>query len=95
MSPEPSFWEVTDSCFCSICKFGSLKNTFTTITSQSGLYFRFRRFILLLQTKKNDFYELWKQQKLAKTMDMSKVWSDTYDEGYTHQFMPELPHNIC
>ena len=40
------------SCFCSICKFGSLKNTFATITSQSELHFRFRRFILLVQTKK-------------------------------------------
>ena len=39
-------------CFISICKFGSLKNPFATITILSELYFRSRRFILLVQTKK-------------------------------------------
>ena len=39
-------------CFISICKFGSFKNPFAMITSLSELYFRFRRFILLVQTKK-------------------------------------------
>ena len=38
-------------CFISICKFGSFKNHFATITSLSELYFRFRRFIMLVQTK--------------------------------------------
>ena len=51
-SREPSFREVTDSCFISICKFGSFKNPFATIASLSELYFRIRRFILLVQTKK-------------------------------------------
>ena len=41
-SKEPNFWEVMDSCFISICKFGSFKNPFATITSLSELYFRFR-----------------------------------------------------
>ena len=35
-------------CFISICKFGSFKNPFTMITSLSELYFRIRRFILLV-----------------------------------------------
>ena len=39
-------------CFISICKFGSFKNPFATITSLPELYFRFRRFILLVQMKK-------------------------------------------
>ena len=39
-------------CFISICKFGSFKNPFATITSRSELYFRFRRFTLLVKTKK-------------------------------------------
>ena len=39
-------------CFISICKFGSFKNPFATITSLSDLYFIIKRFILLLQTKK-------------------------------------------
>ena len=51
-SQEPSFWEVMDSCFISICKFGSFKNPFATITNLSGLYCRFRRFNFLVQTKK-------------------------------------------
>ena len=51
-SREPSFWEVILFCFISICKFGSFKNRFATIASLSELYFRIRRFILLVQTKK-------------------------------------------
>ena len=52
-SREPSFWDVMDSfVLVSICKFGSFKSPFATITSLSELYFRFRRFILLVQTKK-------------------------------------------
>ena len=47
----PSFWEVIDSCFISISKFGSFKNPSAMITSLSELHFRLRRFILLLQTK--------------------------------------------
>ena len=39
-------------CFISICKFGSFKNSFLMITSLSEVYFRFRSFILLVQTKK-------------------------------------------
>ena len=35
-----------------MCNFGSLKNPFVTITSLPELYFRFRRFILLVQPKK-------------------------------------------
>ena len=38
------------------------------------------------------FYELWQQHKQLKTMEMSKVWLDTHDEGYLHKFKPE-PHH--
>ena len=50
-SQEPSFWEVMNSCFFIICKFCSFKNPFEMITTLSELYFRIRRFILLVQTK--------------------------------------------
>ena len=50
-SRESSFWEVIDSCFISICKFGSFKNPSATITSLSELCFSIR-FILLIETKK-------------------------------------------
>ena len=59
-SRGPSFWEVMGTG-----KF------LATITSLSELYFRFRGFILLVQTKKSDFYGLWQQRKLLKTMEMS------------------------
>ena len=55
--------------------------------------FRFRRFILLVQTEKK-FYKLWQQHKQLKTMEISEVWPDTYDEGYIHQFQPEPTHKF-
>ena len=39
-------------CFSSICKFHSFKNPLASITSLFEFYFSFRRFILLVQTKK-------------------------------------------
>ena len=39
-------------CFISICKFGNFKNPFAMITSLSELYFRIRRFILLVKMEK-------------------------------------------
>ena len=51
-SREPSFRKVMDSFFMSMCKFSSSKKPFATITSLSELYFRFRRFIFLVQRKK-------------------------------------------
>ena len=44
--------------------------------------------------KKRDFYELWQQHKLSKTIKMSEVSPDTYDEGYMHQFQPKPTHKI-
>ena len=43
----------SDPYFCFICtsKFGSFKNPFATITSLPQIYFRYRRFSLLVQTK--------------------------------------------
>ena len=46
-SCEPNFWEETD--FFSISKFGSFKNSFAKIASLSGLLFRCRIFILMVQ----------------------------------------------
>ena len=42
---------------------------------------RFRRFNLLVKTKKKDFYELWQQQKQLKTMEISEAKPDTFHEG--------------
>ena len=50
-SREPSFWEVIDFCFISICKFGSFKNPFAPINSLPELYLRIR-FFPLVQMKK-------------------------------------------
>ena len=38
-------------CFIRLCTFGSFKNPFAKITRLSELYFRIKRFILLVQTK--------------------------------------------
>ena len=44
--------------------------------------------------RKSDLYELWQQQKQLETMEMSEAWTDTFDEGYIHQFQPEPTHKI-
>ena len=72
----------------------SFKNPFAVITSLSEILFRFRRFIMLVQTKKSDFYELWQQHKQHKTMKISESWPDTYHEGFIHECQPELTHKI-
>ena len=88
-------------CFTSICKFGSLKNPFAMITRLSELSLRFKRFILLVQTKqKSDFYELWHQDEQLKTIQLSETWPDTYDKGYksittwgTYTYIPTWTHS--
>ena len=58
-----------------------------TLDSEFQLYFRF-----ILIKQKSNFYELWQQHKLLKTVEMSEVLSDIYDEGHTHHFQPEHNH---
>ena len=71
--PRANFlWSDGLFCFSSICKFYSIKNTFAMITSLSEIYFRFRRLILLVQTKKVTFINLgsstssWKPWKWVR-----------------------------
>ena len=49
-SLEPSFREVMNSCFISMCEFGSFKKRFSMISCLYELYLRFRKFILLIET---------------------------------------------
>ena len=52
-SQEPSFWEVIDSfVLLPYASLAASRTRFAMITNVSELYFRFRRFILLVQTKK-------------------------------------------
>ena len=44
--------------FSSICKFGSFKSPFASITSLSELYFRFRRFMMFVQMRSTS-REVW------------------------------------
>ena len=60
-------------CFSSICKFGIFKNPSVMITSLSELYFRFRKIYSAGANGKGDFYDLWQQHKLLKTMKMSEA----------------------
>ena len=75
-------------CFISICKFGSFKNPFATNASLSELYFIFRRFILLVQTKKvismnyGSSTSSWKPWRWGLTWYMR---DEGDDEGYIHQ----------
>ena len=50
--PRVKFLRSDGFLFISICMFGSFKNPFAMITSLFELFFRFRRFILLVQTEK-------------------------------------------
>ena len=61
------------------------------ITCVLKCYFKFRIFILLVQTKKV-ISDLWHKQ--LKTMEMTKAWPSIYDERYTHQFQPDPTHKI-
>ena len=60
--------------FNSICKFGIFKNPFAMVTCLSDIYFRLRRFLLLVKTKKSNFYELWQQHRQLKTIEMTEAW---------------------
>ena len=72
---EPSFWEVMNSFFISICKFGSFKNPFEMITSLSKLYFKFIRFILLVQIKK---WFLWTIAAAQAAENHEDEWGSTW-----------------
>ena len=75
-SREPSFWEVMYSfVFVRICKFGSLKNRFATITSLSELYLRIRRFFSVVQTKK---WFLWTMAAAQGAENHGDEWGLTW-----------------
>ena len=44
--------------------------------------------------QKSDFYELWQQHKLLKTMEMNEAWPDIFYVVYIHQFQPAPTHKI-
>ena len=72
----------SDGLFCciTICKFGSFKNPFSTITSLSEVYFRIRRLILLVQTKKSDSMNygsstsIWKRLRCVRLDLILSLW---------------------
>ena len=80
----------SDRVFCFISSF---KKTFATITSQSELYFRFRRFILLVETKRvismnyGSSTNGWKPWRWVR-LDLIHFMS------YKHQSQPEPTHKI-
>ena len=45
----------------------------------------------LYKVKTSDLYDLWQQYKQMRTIEMSEIWPDIYDEGYIHQFQPSSP----
>ena len=70
-------------CFISIFGFGSFKNPFTIITSQSKIYFRFKRFLLLVQMKKvismnygssTSSWKLWRWVRLGLILSLRDIY---------------------
>ena len=78
-------------CFSSICKFGSFKNPFTMITSLPELYFRFRRLILLVQTKKRFLWIMAAAQ--AAENDGDKWHLTWYLQWGIHTSIPTWTHS--
>ena len=94
-SKQPSFWEVMDSfvlvAYASLADWRTLLQRLRAclnFTLDSEVLFRW----YMQKKKKKDFYELWQQHKLLKTMEMSEVWLDTYDEGYIS--IPTWTHSL-
>ena len=80
---EEGFGKWLTLCFISICKFDSFKNSFVMIISLSEFYFRFRRFILLVQTKKviamnyGSSTSSWKPWRIAR-LDLILIMKNIY-----------------
>ena len=71
-SQEPSFWEVMESFV--LVAYASLAASRTFLQQLLAcLNFTFdSEFYFVGTIKKNDFYKLWQQHKLLKTMEMSE-----------------------
>ena len=78
-----------------IWKFGSFENPFAMITNLSELYFKFRRFILLVQMK-NWFLWTMTAAQAAKNhgYDWGLTWYLQWEIDLFHQFQPEPNHKI-
>ena len=70
-------------CFIRICQFGSFKNPFVMISSLSEFYFKKRRFILLVQSKKvisinygssTRSWKLWRWMRLDMIFSMRDIY---------------------
>ena len=99
-----------DSFFISKCKFGSFKNPFATVTSLSELYFRIKRFISLLQTKKvismnsgsnTSSWKPWKWARLDLILFMKDIYINSnlnprtkFTSSRSTEFKDNLPWNV-
>ena len=71
-SREPSFWEVMDSFV--LVAYASLAASRTLLQrSLACLNFTLLKIYSVGTNEKSDFYGLWQQHKLLKTMEMSEV----------------------
>ena len=74
---QPSFWEVIDFCFSSICKFGSFKNLFATIISMSEFYLKDSEDLFCWYKWKKWFLWIMTMTNLAKILE-KYVWSSFF-----------------
>ena len=88
-------------CFINICKLGSFENPFVIITSLSELYYRFKRLILLVQTKEVIYMnygsstsscKLWRLVRFDLILSIGDIYINS--QGRITQFINILPWNI-
>ena len=80
-------------CFISISQFGSFKNPFLKISSLSELYFRFRRLIMMVQTKNWFLWTMVVIQAAENHGDERALTWYLWWGIYIHHFQPEPTHS--
>ena len=92
-SREPGFWKLLDSfvllAYVSLAASGILLQRLLAC-----LNFPSAQKTHSNTNEKSDFHKLLQEHKQLKTMEMSEVLPNTYNDGYIHQCQPEPNHKI-
>ena len=94
-SREPSFWEVMESfVLVAYTSLAASRTVLQWLLACLNFTLDPKKIYPFGTNEKSDFYELLKQLKKLKTMEMSEAWSDLFYEGYIHQLQPEPTYKI-